>query len=90
MRIIYDRNKPISKGMAYVEFKDKASIPKALELTGETLREQKVMVKHSEAEKNIDIRKPKAGCEGITGKGKRGNDASHNRWTAVPFCCRFT
>ena len=51
MRIIYDRNKPISKGMAYVEFKDKASIPKALELTGETLG--KVMVKHSEAEKNI-------------------------------------
>jgi len=71
VRIIYDRNRPISKGMAYVEFQDKASIPKALELTGETLRGQKVMVKHSEAEKNIAWEAEQA-AKGVTGKGKRG------------------
>jgi RNA-binding protein 39 len=53
VRIIYDRNTPRSKGMAYVEFKDKASIENALSLTGQTLRNQVVMVKSSEAEKNI-------------------------------------
>jgi len=72
VRIIYDRNRPISKGMAYVEFQDKSSIPKALELTGETLRGQKVMVKHSEAEKNIAWEAEQA-AKGVTGKGKRGN-----------------
>ena len=84
VRIIYDRNKPISKGMAYVEFKDKASIPKALELTGETLREQKVMVKHSEAEKNIAWEAEQA-AKGITGKGKRGNDASQQSGPCALF-----
>ena len=85
VRIIYDRNRPISKGMAYVEFQDKASIPKALELTGETLREQKVMVKHSEAEKNIAWEAEQA-AKGVTGKGKRGNgDASQQSGPCALF-----
>ena len=52
VRIIYDRNTPRSKGMAYVEFADKESITAALELTGEILKNQVVMVKGSESEKN--------------------------------------
>lgn len=53
VRIIYDRNTPRSKGMAYVEFKDKESVANALAATGQMLRNQVVMVKSSEAEKNI-------------------------------------
>ena len=53
VRIIYDRNTPRSKGMAYIEFADKANITDALALTGQMLRNQVVMVKASEAEKNI-------------------------------------
>ena len=52
VRIIYDRNTPTSKGMAYVEFADVASVPGALAATGQILRNQVVMVKASEAEKN--------------------------------------
>ena len=51
VRIIYDRNTPRSKGMAYVEFVSKEHIPVALSLTGQMLRNQVVMVKSSEAEK---------------------------------------
>jgi RNA-binding protein 39 len=53
VRIIYDRNTPRSKGMAYIEMKDRADVGAALALTGTTLRGQMVMVKASEAEKNI-------------------------------------
>ena len=53
VRIIYDRNTPRSKGMAYIEFADKATITDALALTGQMLKNQVVMVKASEAEKNI-------------------------------------
>ena len=52
VRVIYDRNTPTSKGMAYVEFEDVASVPAALATTGQILRNQVVMVKASEAEKN--------------------------------------
>ena len=53
VRIIYDRNTPKSKGMAYVEFADKKFIHPALELTGQELNGQAIAVKTSEAEKNI-------------------------------------
>ncbi len=53
VRIIYDRNTPRSKGMAYVEMASRDAVPAALGLTGQTLRGQVVMVKASEAEKNI-------------------------------------
>ena len=53
VRIIYDRNTPKSKGMAYVEFADKKDIHAALELTGQMLHGQSITVKMSEAEKNI-------------------------------------
>lgn len=53
VRIIYDRNTPRSKGMAYVEFADKEAVSAALATTGQVLRNQVVMVKSSEAEKNI-------------------------------------
>ena len=39
-----------SKGMAYVEFEDVASVPAALATTGQILRNQVVMVKASAAE----------------------------------------
>lgn len=53
VRIIYDRNTPRSKGMAYVEMKTREDASKALALSGTPLKNQVVMVKHSEAEKNI-------------------------------------
>jgi len=53
VRIIYDRNTPTSKGMAYVEFSDRKFIHPALELTGRELNGQIISVKTSEAEKNI-------------------------------------
>jgi len=53
VRIIYDRQTPKSKGMAYVEFADKKDIHAALELTGQVINGQAITVKMSEAEKNI-------------------------------------
>ena len=53
VRIIYDRNTPKSKGMAYVEMSSQLEIPGALALTGQMLKGQCVMVKASEAEKNL-------------------------------------
>ena len=52
VRIIYDRNTPTSKGMAYVEFAEESAVEPALACTGKILRNQVVMVKASEAEKN--------------------------------------
>jgi len=53
IRIIKDRASGRSKGFAYVEFEKKDSIVPALSLTGELLLGQAVMVKTSEAEKNV-------------------------------------
>mmetsp|Transcript_18516 Transcript_18516/g.63098 ORF Transcript_18516/g.63098 Transcript_18516/m.63098 type:complete len:517 (-) Transcript_18516:1501-3051(-) len=53
VQIIYDRNAPKSKGMAYVEFEDRAGVEAAVGLTGQSLLGQTVMVKRSEAEKNV-------------------------------------
>jgi RNA recognition motif-containing protein len=53
VRIIYDRNTPKSKGMAYIEMAQQTDIPACLSLTGQMLKGQVVMVKASEAEKNV-------------------------------------
>ena len=53
VRIIYDRNTPKSKGMAYIEMAKREEVAAALALSGTPLRGQIVMVKASEAEKNI-------------------------------------
>jgi RNA-binding protein 39 len=60
VRIIYDRNTPTSKGMAYVEFADEKFVEPALGCTGQILRNQVVMVKASEAEKNAAWKMEKA------------------------------
>ena len=79
VRIIYDRNTPTSKGMAYVEFQDEKSVEPALATTGQILRNQVVMVKASEAEKNAAWKTEKAqkaaesGAAGISGPGTATN-----------------
>ncbi|KAJ6821921.1 RNA-binding protein 39 isoform X1 [Iris pallida] len=53
VRIIMDRNSGRSKGVGYVEFYDAMSVPMAIALSGQPLLGQAVMVKPSEAEKNL-------------------------------------
>lgn len=53
IKIIRDKISGRSKGFAYVEFKEKSSVMAALALTGQPLLGQPVMVKMSEAEKNV-------------------------------------
>ncbi|KAK9823650.1 hypothetical protein WJX72_004426 [[Myrmecia] bisecta] len=53
VRIITDRNTRKSKGFAYIEFAKREDIVNALALTGQMLMGQAVMVKSSEAEKNL-------------------------------------
>jgi len=53
VRIITDRNTKRSKGFAYIEMSNKAEVAAALGLTGQVLMGQAVMVKASEAEKNM-------------------------------------
>ncbi|KAK9908927.1 hypothetical protein WJX75_004772 [Coccomyxa subellipsoidea] len=53
VRIIMDRNTRKSKGFAYIEYTNKADIVTAMALTGQILMGQAVMVKSSEAEKNL-------------------------------------
>ncbi|KAJ6838162.1 putative RNA-binding protein 39 isoform X1 [Iris pallida] len=53
VRIIMDRNSGRSKGVGYVEFYDAMSVPMAISLSGQPLLGQAVMVKPSEAEKNL-------------------------------------
>ncbi|KAH7294985.1 hypothetical protein KP509_27G027600 [Ceratopteris richardii] len=48
-----DRNTRRSKGVGYIEFYDAMSVPMAIALTGQPLLGQPVMVKPSEAEKNL-------------------------------------
>jgi len=86
VRIIYDRNTPRSKGMAYIEMGKREDVNAALALTGTALRGQMVMVKHSEAEKNIaweaeraaknaggaTLMLPTTGASGMPGSGQPG------------------
>lgn len=53
VRLIMDRNSRRSKGVGYIEFYDAMSVPMAIALTGQLLLGQPVMVKPSEAEKNL-------------------------------------
>ncbi|XP_055962222.1 uncharacterized protein LOC126653691 isoform X2 [Mercurialis annua] len=48
-----DRNSRRSKGVGYIEFYDVMSVPMAIALSGQPLLSQPVMVKPSEAEKNL-------------------------------------
>lgn len=53
VKIIMDRNTRKSKGFAYIEFDKQEDVLNALTLTGQLLLGQAVMVKASEAEKNL-------------------------------------
>ncbi|CAM8912408.1 unnamed protein product [Rhodiola kirilowii] len=53
VRLIMDRNSRRSKGVGYIEFYDVMSVPMAIALSGQLLMGQPVMVKPSEAEKNL-------------------------------------
>ncbi|KAJ1298747.1 hypothetical protein BS78_01G477200 [Paspalum vaginatum] len=53
VRLIMDRNSRRSKGVGYIEFYDAMSVPMAITLSGQLLLGQPVMVKPSEAEKNL-------------------------------------
>ncbi|XP_021713961.1 RNA-binding protein 39-like [Chenopodium quinoa] len=53
VRLIMDRNSRRSKGVGYVEFFDVMSVPMAIAMSGQLFLGQPVMVKPSEAEKNL-------------------------------------
>lgn len=53
VRLIMDRSSRRSKGVGYIEFFDVMSVPMAIALSGQPLLGQPVMVKPSEAEKNL-------------------------------------
>ncbi|XP_038706995.1 RNA-binding protein 39-like [Tripterygium wilfordii] len=53
VKLIMDRNSRRSKGVGYIEFYDAMSVPMAIALSGQLLLGQPVMVKPSEAEKNL-------------------------------------
>ncbi|KAI3782931.1 hypothetical protein L2E82_12990 [Cichorium intybus] len=61
MRLIMDRNSRRSKGVGYIEFYDAMYVPMAIALSGYLLLGQPVMVKPSEAEKNLVQSTAKAG-----------------------------
>eukprot|EP00741_Cyanophora_paradoxa_P008375 tig00001302_g8102.t1 len=53
VRLIADRRTRKHKGFGYIEFENKESVPKALMMSGQMLNSMSVMVKASEAEKNL-------------------------------------
>ncbi|KAM7475168.1 hypothetical protein LguiB_022411 [Lonicera macranthoides] len=53
VRLIMDRNSRRSKGVGYIEFYEAMSVPMAIALSGQLLVGLPVMVKPSEAEKNL-------------------------------------
>ncbi|XP_020246515.1 RNA-binding protein 39-like [Asparagus officinalis] len=68
VRLIMDRNSRRSKGVGYIEFYDAMSVPMAIALSGQLLLGQPVMVKPSEAEKNL-VQSTATGGTGVTGAG---------------------
>jgi len=66
VRLIMDRNSRRSKGVGYIEFYDAMSVPMAIALSGQLLLGQPVMVKPSEAEKNL-VQSNVAGVVGAAG-----------------------
>ncbi|KAI7747760.1 hypothetical protein M8C21_028509 [Ambrosia artemisiifolia] len=67
VRLIMDRNSRRSKGVGYIEFYDAMSVPMAIALSGQPLLGHPVMVKPSEAEKNLVQSTATAGVAGGTG-----------------------
>ncbi|XVF15005.1 hypothetical protein REPUB_Repub09cG0111800 [Reevesia pubescens] len=68
VRLIMDRNSRRSKGVGYIEFYDVMSVPMAIALSGQLLLGQPVMVKPSEAEKNLaQSNTSGAGAVGVAG-----------------------
>ncbi|OMO55905.1 hypothetical protein CCACVL1_26916 [Corchorus capsularis] len=68
VRLIMDRNSRRSKGVGYIEFYEAMSVPMAIALSGQLLLGQPVMVKPSEAEKNlVQSNTSGAGAGGVTG-----------------------
>ncbi|ONK77499.1 uncharacterized protein A4U43_C02F7210 [Asparagus officinalis] len=68
VRLIMDRNSRRSKGVGYIEFYDAMSVPMAIALCGQLLLGQPVMVKPSEAEKNL-VQSTATGSSGVAGAG---------------------
>ncbi|XP_023003013.1 RNA-binding protein 39-like isoform X2 [Cucurbita maxima] len=68
VRLIMDRNSRRSKGVGYVEFYDAMSVPMAIAISGQLLLGQPVMVKPSEAEKNL----VQSNTSGASGAGPYG------------------
>ncbi|XP_074581560.1 uncharacterized protein LOC141838065 [Curcuma longa] len=69
VRLIMDRNSRRSKGVGYIEFYDVMSVPLAIALSGQLLLGQPVMIKPSEAEKNL-VQSTATGV-GISGVAER-------------------
>ncbi|XP_016652287.1 PREDICTED: RNA-binding protein 39 [Prunus mume] len=67
VRLIMDRNSRRSKGVGYIEFYDAMSVPMAIALSGQLLLGQPVMVKPSEAEKNLVQSNTSGGAVGVAG-----------------------
>ncbi|CAK9167773.1 unnamed protein product [Ilex paraguariensis] len=68
VRLIMDRNSRRSKGVGYIEFYDAMSVPMAIAMSGQLLLGQPVMVKPSEAEKNLVQSNTSGGASGgLTG-----------------------
>ncbi|GAB4847699.1 hypothetical protein Ancab_026761 [Ancistrocladus abbreviatus] len=67
VRLIMDRNSRRSKGVGYIEFYDAMSVPMAIALSGQLLFGQPVMVKPSEAEKNLVQSTSTGGGSSVTG-----------------------
>nr|XP_011466737.1 PREDICTED: RNA-binding protein 39 [Fragaria vesca subsp. vesca] len=67
VRLIMDRNSRRSKGVGYIEFYDAMHVPMAIALSGQLLLGQPVMVKPSEAEKNLVQSTASGGTTGVVG-----------------------
>ncbi|XP_073279914.1 uncharacterized protein [Primulina huaijiensis] len=67
VKLIMDRNSRRSKGVGYVEFDDAMSVPMAIALSGHLFLGQPIMVKPSEAEKNLVQSNTSAGGSGVVG-----------------------
>ncbi|CAI5462874.1 unnamed protein product [Closterium sp. Yama58-4] len=69
VRLIMDRYSRRSKGVGYIEFYDPMAVPMALALSGQLLLGTPVMVKPSEAEKNLAAAQSAASAAAAGGAG---------------------
>ncbi|XP_051117277.1 uncharacterized protein LOC127241996 isoform X2 [Andrographis paniculata] len=67
VKLIMDRNSRRSKGVGYIEFYDAMSVPMAIALSGHLFLGQPIMVKPSEAEKNLVQSNTTTGGSGVAG-----------------------